>query len=296
MEQNTLEVTERSEVFEFTSIKELVNQALPKEISEHITKGGLSTGFKMLDKVTGGFQNGQLFTVAVKPGMGKTAFLLSIANNLSIKNNYSVAIFSAERSSQKITNRIIETETGMSIEKLRAGAMKASERDHIHSLISSITKAKLFLDDTPSLSAEELVKKSRHLKANQQADLIIIDYLELLTTSITDSDSRPEQLKKIMAVIKELSRELNLPVLLFSQISSPLSFLQKPEISNLPDYLLELSDSIMVLHRSDLLPAGQNGNGKGKVEVIVAKQPYVSEPETVSLTYIESIAKFADFS
>jgi replicative DNA helicase len=296
MEQNTLEITEQSEVFEFASIRELVNQALKKDFTEQVPGNGLSTGFKMLDNVTGGFQKGQLYTVAVKPGMGKTAFLLSVANNLAIKNNHSVAIFSSERSNLKITNRLIESETGMSLEKLRKGAMKASERDHMNSLISSIAKAKIFLDDTPALSVEELVKRSRQLKIAHNVDLVIIDYLELLSTSIIDTDSRSEQLNKIVLAIKEIARELNLPILLFSQIGSPFYFMQKPSIKDLPVFLSELSDSVMFLHRSDLFSEGKNGYGKDVVEVIVAKQPQLKEPVVVQLTYIESIAKFADFS
>lgn len=296
MEQNTLEITEQSEVFEFASIRELVNQALKKDYSGQNSLNGLTTGFRALDNVTGGFQKGQLYTVAVKPGMGKTAFLLSIANNLAVKKNYCVAIFSSERSNLKITNRLIESETGMSLDKLRKGTMKASERDHVDSLISSIAKARIFLDDTPSLSAEELVKKSRQLKIVHNVDLVIIDYLELLSTSITDTDSRSEQLNKIVHTIKEIARELNLPILLFSQIGSPFNFMQKPSLKDLPVFLSELSDSVMFLHRSDLFPSGKNGHGKDVVEVIVAKQPQLSEPLTVELTFIESTAKFADFS
>lgn len=296
MEQNTLEITEQSEVFEFASIRELVNQALKKDFTGQDSLFGLSTGFKMLDQVTGGFQKGQLYTVAVRPGMGKTAFLLSVANNLAIKNNHSVAIFSTERSNLKITNRLIESETGMSLDKLRKGSMKASERDHMHSLISSIAKAKIFLDDTPSLSAEELVKRARQLKMVHNVDLIIIDYLELLSTSITDTDSRNEQLNKIVMTIKDIARELNLPILLFSQISLPFNLLQPPTEKDLPVFLSELSDSVLFLHRSDLFRTGSNGYAKDAVEVIVAKSPQVKEPVVVPLTYIESIAKFADFS
>ena len=296
MEQNTLEITEQSEVFEFASIRELVNQALKKEFTGQESLSGLSTGFKMLDHVTGGFQNGQLYTVAVRPGMGKTAFLLSVANNLAIKKNHSVAIFSTERSNLKITNRLIESETGMSLEKLRKGNMKARERDHMYSLISSIAKAKIFLDDTPSLSAEELVKRSRQLKIVHNVDLVIIDYLELLSTSITDTDSRNEQLNKIVLDIKDIARELNLPVLLFSQIGSPINFVQPPSFKDLPVFLSELSDSVWFLHRSDLFRAGTNGHSKDTVDVIVAKDPRVKEPVVVPLTYIESIAKFVDFS
>lgn len=296
MELNTLEITEQSEVFEFASIRQLVNQALKKDFSGPENMPGISTGFKMLDSVTGGFQNGHLYTVAVRPGMGKTAFLLSVANNLAIKQNHSVGIFSSERSSEKITNRLIESETGMSLEKLRQGAMKPSERDHMHSLVSSIAKAKIFLDDTPALSVSELTKKSKQLKHVHNVDLIIIDYLELLSTSITDTDSRTGQLGRIVQVVKNIARELDLPILLFSQINSPFGFVQKPCLDELPGFLSELSDSVWFVHRSDLFATAKNGNRKDLVELIVAKQNQFTESVVVTLTFIESIAKFADFS
>jgi replicative DNA helicase len=298
MEQNTLEITEQSAVFEFASIRDLVNQTLSKEFGENLVPNGLSTGFKSLDQVTGGFQKGQLTTIAVNPGMGKTAFLLSIANNVAIKNNYSVAIFSSERSNMKITNRLIETETGMSLEKLQHGDFKPSERDHMLSLVSSIAKAKIFLDDTPALSADELVNKARQLKSLHNIDLIIVDYLELLTTSITDTDSRSQQLQRIVQVIRDIARELNVPIVLFSQLPGGYfgpEVSMKPSLEKLPAYLNELSDVIMFLHRSDLYPQGEKA-AKGTVEVIVAKCLEREQQTVVPLTFIESISKFVDFS
>lgn len=297
MDQNTLEITEQSAVSEFTSIRELVNLALKKEFGENPVPDGLSTGFKSLDKVTGGFRKGQLSCIAVNPGMGKTAFLLSIANNLAIKSNNSVAIFSSERSNLKITNRLIETETGMSLEKLQHGHFKPSERDHMLSLVSSIAKAKIYLDDTPALNVEEFVRKARQLKNNHQVDLIIIDYLELMTVSSQKEETRSEQLYNIVLAIRDVARELNVPIVLFSQMAGGYGMgRQRPGLNNLPPFLGELPDVIMFLHRSDLYPGGESYLGEGKVEVIVGKCNDQSQPVVVPLSFIESIAKFVDFS
>lgn len=299
MEQNTLEITEQLAVSEFASIRDLVNQTLKKEFGENLVPNGLSTGFKSLDEVTGGFQKGQLSVFAVNPGMGKTAFLLSIANNLAIKDNNSVAIFSSERSNLKITNRLIETETGMSLEKLQNGDFKASERDHVLSLVGSIAKAKIFLDDTPALSIDEIVPKARQLKHQHNVDLIIIDYLELLTTSIVDTDSRAEQLNKIVHAIKDIARELNVPIVLFSQMPGGYAGagnVIRPSLNDLPVYLSEVSDTLMFLYRSDLYAQPENNPGKGMVEVIVAKCNNMNQQTVVPLRFIESIAKFVDFS
>ncbi len=297
MEQNTLEITEQSAVSEFASIRELVNQALEKEFGENLVPNGLSTGFKSLDEVTGGFQKGQLSCIAVRPGMGKTAFLLSVANNLAIKNNNTVAIFSTERSNMKIANRLIETETGMSLNKIQTGDFKPSERDHMLSLVSSIAKAKLFLDDTPNLSVEELVRKARQLKMQHQVDLIIIDYLELLTIS-ADVENREEELSKIVQEIKAVAGELDIPILLFSQLAGVYTggAGSLPELKDLPAFISEYPDQVMLLHRSDLFAREEKEQGKGMVELVVAKCRNQDQQKVVPLTFIESIAKFVDLS
>ena len=295
MKENTLDVTEQSKVFEFMSIGEIVNQTLQKNVKEESTPtNGLSTGFNEIDRVISGLKNGQLVTVAVRPGMGKTAFLLSLTNNIAIKNNHSVAIFSSERSNQKITNRIIESETGMSIEKLRSGEVIENENDQLHAIISNIAKAKIYLDDTPSLSVEELVKKSRQLKFFNSVDLIIIDYLELLSTNDVEADSREEQLNNIVHTVKEIAKELNVPIVLFSQIQGQgfgYNSFRKPAIKDIPVFLSELSDVVMFLHRTDLM--GQSCHIKEKVEMIIAKYDNQNHNTSVPLRYIESMAKFA---
>lgn len=294
MEMNTLEIKEQTEVFGFTSIGELVNATLQNNFGTRKSGKVTSTGFKKLDSVIGGFNNGELTTIAVKPGMGKTAFLLSVANNLAIKNNYSLALFTAERSSQKITSRLIETETGMSVDKVLNSNLKASERDHLQSLIGNIAKAKIFIDDTQLLQVEELGKKAIQLKESCQIDLIIIDYLELLTTNRIAQESRQEQLSFILSSIKLLALQLDLPILLFSQFGATGSYLQQPAAGDLPEYLAGFSDTLMILHRSDLANEGRNGKGKDVAELLVIKNSFESPVLSVPVTYINSISKFVD--
>ncbi len=297
MNENTLEITERSEVFEFASLRQKVNQALQQNFGENQISNGLSSGFRDIDQVISGFKKGQLTTIAVKPGMGKTALMLSIANNIAIKNNHSVAIFSPERSSTKITNRLIESETGMSLDKLINGKLKASEKDHMYTLVSHIARANMFLDDTPNLSAYELHQKTRQLKNMHNIDLVIIDYLELLSTSVNDNDSREEQLSKIVHTIKDIARELNIPIVLFSQIPGlySQSTSKRPSMKNLPVFLTELSDVIMLLHRSDLYNRNSSEkDNKNLVEVVIGKYENQTNENIVPLRYIESLAKFTD--
>jgi len=297
MEHNTLEITERSEVFEFTSLRDLVNQALHQNFGEIQLSNGLSTGFRDLDKVINGFRKGQLTTIAVKPGMGKTALMLSIANNIAIRNNHSVAIFSSERPSSKITNRLIESETGMSLDKLIKGKLKPSERDHMYSLVSQIAKANIFLDDTPNLMVEQLAKKAKQLKLNNEVELIIVDYLELISVSGATDDMRDEQLNRIVGILKEIATELNVPVLLFSQIPGqyPGAVLKRPSLVDVPVYLSELSDTVLFLYRSDLNINTVRGiQGNDIVEVVVGKCNGVKDETIVELRFIESLDKFTD--
>ncbi len=298
MEKNSLEITEQPEGLGFTSLRELVNRTLRQKFGSKKNPGSVPSGFKALDKKLGGFKNGQLYTIAVKPGMGKTAFLLSVANNMAIKDDYSVAIFSSERSNIKITNRLIESETGMSLDKLQSGAFKDSEKDHVLSILSNIAKAKILIDDTPALSVDALSVKAKELKKMHAVDVIIIDYLELLTTSVVDSGDRPAQLSGILRQIQEMARDINLPVLLFTQITGPVNGLMPHpghSLNALPAFLNKSSDVLMSLHRND---AGMQPlqAGKSAVELKIYTKDSMNEETMVPLHFIGSISKFADFS
>ncbi len=296
MKINTLEVTEQPEGLGFASMRKLVNQTLNKDFGTMLRPGAIPTGFSALDKCLGGLQKGQLYTVAVKPGMGKTAFLLSIANNMAIKDDYAVAIFSAERSNIKMTKRIIESETGMSLDKLQSGTFKESESDHIQSLLSYIAKAKIFIDDTTSISVDDLVSKAIQLKDAFSADIIIVDYLELIDAAEKGSAERPGQLAEILERLRNLAVEHNIPVLVFSQSASMINghgYPKDPSALGLPGFLQKASDVLMLLHRNDAFPV-QVGSGKSAVELKIIKKVTPEEEYIVPLHFIGSIEKFAD--
>lgn len=295
MKENAPELTEQLEVFEFVSIGEVINQTLQKNIKQKYTPNCLPTGFSEIDKVISGLQKGQLITIAVKPGMGKTAFLLSLVNNVAIKYDYSVAIFSSERSNQKIASRLIESETGMSINKLMANDLRSSEKDRLHTILSNIAKARIMMDDTPSLICDELEKKARQLKLNHNIDLILIDYLELLNSGVSEFETREEQLSNIVNRIKSLAKELNLPIVLFSQynnIKNRSNSLDKPTIVDIPVFLSELSDVVMFLNRAGFIDS--SNKAEEVVEMIIAKYNNQNHNTFVPLKYIDSIAKFTD--
>ena len=298
MEKNSLEITEQPEGLGFASIRELVNQTLKQNFGSNPKPGHVPSGFSKLDKKLGGFKNGQLYTIAVKPGMGKTAFLLSITNNMAIKDDYAVAIFSSERSNIKITNRLIESETGMSVDKLQAGVFKDSEKDHVVSVLSNIAKARIFIEDTPAMPVDTLAKKAKEMKRINAIDVVIIDYFELLTSTVNENGDRPAHLKTIMEKLQKLSRDINLPVLLFTQITGPLNGERSESrhaLSALPSFFNDISDVTMFLHRNDSglqpLPVG-----KSAVELTIIEKGQHDQAIMVPLHFIGSTAKFTDFS
>ncbi|MDR4987586.1 MAG: DnaB-like helicase C-terminal domain-containing protein [Bacteroidales bacterium] len=296
MKYNTLEVTEQPEGLGFTSIRDLVNQTLNQNFGTGIGLGSVPSGFRELDKHTGGFQKGNLYTIAVRPGMGKTAFLLSLAANMAIKDDFSVAVFSSERSDMKMTQRLIESETGMSVEKLRSGRFRESRKAQLHSLLSSIAKAKIFIDDTPGLSLDELLRKATLLKEQQSADIIIIDYLELLNKPGM-LDAVETDYAFVLQSVRALAQKLDVPVVLFSQarISSNGSGLkERYGAIHLPASMREISDVLLLLHRNDTFHSPGPGN-KSAVELWVYNKPGEGEEVVIPLHFIDSIAKFADY-
>lgn len=295
MKEKPLDLTEQSEVFDVMSIGDIIDQTLQKKTQKEKAIKGLSTGFWGIDEVISGLQKGRLITVAARPGMGKTAFLLSLANNIAIKGNNSVAIFSSERSKQKITSRIIESETGMSVNKLINEAVKPVKRSHLEDIIINIAKSKIFLDDTPSISVEELIEKARKLKYIHDVDLIIVDYLELIKANSSPGIDaiKNEMLNTVVHFLKDIASELDIPVVLFSQMQGygfEYNFTNKPGLNELPVSVSEISDVIMFLHRSDFTDTNWQDNRN--VEIIIAKYDSKNNNTIVPLRYNESLAKF----
>jgi len=167
----------------YDEVSDLIAKAI-KDIEESTADGegltGIPTGFTELDRMTSGWQKSDLIILAARPGMGKTAFVLNMARNAAVLANKSVAIFSLEMSSMQLVKRLIASEAELSSEKIRSGKLEEHEWQQLHTKISTIEDAKLFIDDTPALSVLELKAKARRLKSNRQLDMIIIDYLQLM--------------------------------------------------------------------------------------------------------------------
>ena len=200
----------------------LVKTAIQKveEISKKEGMSGVASGFTKLDALTSGWQPSDLIIIAARPGMGKTAFVISMAKNMAIQFNHAVAVFSLEMSSVQLITRMISSETGISSSKLRTGNLQAHEWEQLNVKVKNLTKAPIFIDDTPSLSIFDLRAKARRLVSQHDVKIIIIDYLQLMTAgSSKNSGNREQEISMISRNLKALAKELAVPVIALSQLS-----------------------------------------------------------------------------
>lgn len=201
----------------------LVALAIKKiqEISNKQGMSGAATGFTRLDELTSGWQPSDLVILAARPGMGKTAFVMSMAKNMAIDFDQPVAIFSLEMSSVQLITRMISSETGISSGKLRKGNLEPHEWEQLNVKVKNLTKAPIFIDDSPSLSIFDLRAKARRLASQHGIKIIIIDYLQLMTagTSQKGGGNREQEISTISRNLKALAKELNIPVVALSQLS-----------------------------------------------------------------------------
>ncbi|MBE7634615.1 replicative DNA helicase [Tenacibaculum finnmarkense genomovar ulcerans] len=198
----------------------LVQQSINRiqEISGKGGMSGLQTGFTKLDALTSGWQPSDLIIIAARPGMGKTAFVISMAKNMAIQFNNAVAIFSLEMSSVQLITRMISSETGLTSEKLRKGNLEPHEWEQLNVKVKKLSDAPIFIDDTPALSIFDLRAKARRLVSQNDVKIIVIDYLQLMTAG-GSSGNREQEISTISRNLKALAKELSIPVIALSQLS-----------------------------------------------------------------------------
>jgi replicative DNA helicase len=199
----------------------LVKQALKKiqEIGNQEGMSGLATGFTKLDALTSGWQPSDLVIIAARPGMGKTAFVISMAKNMAIDFGHGVAVFSLEMSSVQLITRMISSETGLTSEKLRKGNLEPHEWEQLNVKVKKLSDAPIFIDDTPSLSIFDLRAKARRLVSQHGVKIIVIDYLQLMTAGGKAGGNREQEISMISRNLKALAKELEVPVIALSQLS-----------------------------------------------------------------------------
>ena len=221
-EQNLYEITDKNLNTGYEALKSLAIKA-QKEIEAASQKGsamtGVTTGFDELDKMTAGWQPSDLVIIAARPGMGKTAFTLSLAKNAA-STGKGVAVFSLEMSSVQLTQRLISMESEVSSGKLRTGQLDDDEWRRLHTAVEKLSEYPIFIDDTPAINIFELRAKCRRLKQNNDIQMIVIDYLQLMSGAPNDKrGNREQEISSISRALKGLAKELKVPVLALSQLS-----------------------------------------------------------------------------
>lgn len=221
-EAKLYEVTQGNIKKSSETAQNLVIQAKKKieEISNKKGLSGIPSGFDKLDKLTSGWQPSDLVVIAARPGMGKTAFVLSMAKNIAVESDIPVAIFSLEMSSVQLITRLISSETGLSSEKLRTGRLEQHEWEQLNVKVKGLEKAPIYIDDTPSLSIFDLRAKARRLSSQHDIKLIVVDYLQLMTSGGSQKGgNREQEISTISRNLKALAKELSVPIVAISQLS-----------------------------------------------------------------------------
>ncbi len=260
----------------FVNLKDAIPEAYERMEKLHENKGmlrGLPTGFKEMDTMLSGFQKSDLIILAARPSMGKTTLALDIARMAATTHEKSVLIFSLEMSSQQLVDRMLSAQSRVNAWNLRTGKLSDSKGEfaQLRDAMDKLAKAKMFIDDTPGNSIVRMKALSRRLKAEKGLDLIVVDYLQLMTTS-KNYDSMVNQVTEISRSLKSLAKELDVPVLALSQLSRNVEARGgKPRLSDLRDSgsIEQDADVVMFIHSED---RGKEESEKtGIVEILVEK-------------------------
>lgn len=284
---------------DYVPIKQIVLNALDKIEKASKTQGnvtGIATGFLDLDYKTAGLQPSDLVLVAARPSMGKTAFVLNIAQYVAFHSELCTAIFSLEMSKEQLVNRLFSLESRVDAQKLRSGDLSDADWEKLIEGAGTIGQSKLIIDDTPGISISELRSKCRKYKLEHDLKLIIIDYLQLMSGSGSRaSDSRQQEISEISRSLKGLARELNVPVIALSQLSRAVE--QRPDHRPMLSDLRESgaieqdADVVMFIYRDDYY--NKDTEDKGLAEIIIAKQRN-GPIGTINLVWLPEYTKFAN--
>lgn len=304
-EQELFEVAHGNIVKNYESAQDLIKEAIHRieEISKREGLSGVPSGFTKIDRVTSGWQPSDLVILAARPGMGKTAFVLSMARNMAIDHKRPVAVFSLEMSSVQLITRLISSETGLNSEKLRKGNLDDHEWQQLLTKVKNLEKAPLFIDDTPALSIFDLRAKCRRLVSQSDVSLIIIDYLQLMTVGGQGKGggNREQEISTISRSLKSIAKELNVPVIALSQLSRAVETRggnKRPLLSDLRESgaIEQDADIVSFIYRPEYYDITEWEDGspcEGQAEFIIAKHRN-GGLENVKLRFQGSLAKFSD--
>ncbi len=307
-EQSLFNITEQNLRRSYGTMNTLIAQAIKnlealKDHSEGLT--GVPTGFLALDRLTAGWQKSDLIIVAARPAMGKTVFAMTVARNAAVDFKRPVVVFSLEMSKLQLVNRLISAETGLSSDKLRRGDLQSYEWVQLTSRIDKIAEAPIIIDDTPAINMFELRAKCRRFKMQHNIQLIIIDYLQLMSGSSSDkkNTNREQEISNISRTLKTIAKELEVPVIALSQLSRAVETRggdKRPQLADLRESgaIEQDADMVLFLYRPEYYHIDfdlENRPTKGVAEVIIAKHRN-GPTDTVRLKFIPQNVKFENLT
>jgi replicative DNA helicase len=259
---------------------------------------GVPTGFKDLDKMTSGFQPGELIVIAGRPGMGKTALALNLAQNACQETQNPVAIFSLEMSKEQLALRMLSAAAGVDSSRMRGGFLSQNDLQNINQAAGMLYDIPLFIDDTPAISSLEIRAKARRMKMNEGLSMVVIDYLQLMK-SRSSAERRDLEISEMSRSLKALSKELSIPVVALSQLNRKVEERtnKRPVLSDLRESgaIEQDADVILFIYREALYNKDLDPEKRGLAELIVAKQRN-GPTGTVNLTFSEACTRFRDWS
>ncbi|MBZ6451474.1 MAG UNVERIFIED_CONTAM: replicative DNA helicase, partial [Paenibacillus polymyxa] len=299
-ERKIMEISNGRSGSGFIAIRDVVMEVFDRVELLHQNKGnttGIPSGFVDLDKMTAGFQRNDLIIVAARPSVGKTAFALNIAQNVAVRAKETVAIFSLEMSAAQLVQRMICAEANLDANVMRTGEFKGDDDwAKLTMGIAALSEAEIYIDDTPGITVADIRAKCRRLKAEKGLGMIVIDYLQLIHGRGKAGENRQQEVSEISRTLKQIARELEVPVIALSQLSRGVEQRQdkRPMMSDLRESgsIEQDADIVAFLYRDDYY--NQETEKKNIIEIIIAKQRN-GPVGTVELVFLKNYNKFANY-
>jgi len=303
-ENGLFSISEGSIGKSYMDMQSIISEAIKEINAGRNTEGklrGVGSGFTELDRITSGWQKSDLVIIASRPGMGKSAFALTMARNAAIEFRKPVAVFSLEMSSIQLVTRLMSSETEIPQEKLRKGTLEDHEWAQLNARITPLIEAPLFIDDTAALSVFDLRAKCRRLKAHHDVQMIIVDYLQLMQGSQDSRGNREQEISSISRALKTLAKELDVPVIALSQLSrasEKRSLAAKPILSDLRESgsIEQDADMVLFIYRPEYYKIDVDESGdstSGVAEIIIAKNRN-GPLKDIRVKFVSKYAKFVD--
>jgi replicative DNA helicase len=311
-ESALLQVSESGITRDFSNIPAIVKEHFGTidniwKLKREVT--GLATHFKDFDRMTSGLQPAELIIIAARPSMGKTAWAINIAQQAALKDGRVVGIFSLEMSSESLLRRMLASEAFVNMRKIQSGFISRDDQDALINAAAKLTESHIYIDDTPGISLAEMRAKARRLKQQRGLDLLVVDYLQLMSSSLPGAtnkrhENRTQEVSAISRGLKALAKELHIPVIALSQLSRASEQRggdKKPMLSDLRESgsIEQDADVVAFIHRESYYNKDENGDedpdSKGKAEIIIAKQRN-GPTGSVHLAYLSEYTRFENMA